>query len=101
MTAEGILLSTGEFIASKFIMLMPPFTGVDFIRNSPKLNPQADGFLDVQEPTSTMNIKMCGGAGLTVDVPAPFSCRKVPYAVPKTGYPSDRPVRSWQKISYA
>ncbi len=89
VTAEGILLSTGEFIASKFIMLMPPFTGVDFIRNSPKLNPQANGFLDVQGTYQHHEYKNVWGAGLTVDVPAPFSCRKVPYAVPKTGYPSD------------
>jgi sulfide:quinone oxidoreductase len=34
---DKVILSTGEEIQSNFTMLMPPFVGVDFVANSPKL----------------------------------------------------------------
>lgn len=87
--ADGVKLNTGEVISSKFVMLMPPFTGVDFIRNSPALEALPNGFLDVEGTYQHKKYKNVWAAGLTVDVPAPFTSKKVPYAVPKTGYPSD------------
>lgn len=89
VTAAGVKLSDGEFIVTNFVMLMPPFIGVDFIRNSPKLDSKANGFLDVEGTYQHKKYKNVWGAGLTVDVPAPFTSKKIPYAVPKTGYPSD------------
>ncbi len=89
VTSEGVLLNTGEEIKSKFVMLMPPFIGVDLIRNSPKLEPKANGFIEVQDSYQHKKFKNVWVAGLTVDVIPPFISKKIPFAVPKTGYPSD------------
>ncbi len=89
VTNHNIKLSNGETIESNFIMLMPPFLGVDFIKNSPKLEAMANGFLDVDGTYQHKKYKNVWGAGLTVNVTAPFTSKKIPYAVPKTGYPSD------------
>lgn len=89
VTSNSVRLSNGETIATKFVMLMPPFMGVDFIRNSPKLDAMQNGFLDLHDTYRHKKYPNVWGAGLTVDVPAPFTSGKVPYAVPKTGYPSD------------
>jgi len=89
VTPDAVRLTNGEVISSRFVMLMPPFTGVDFIRNSPRLDPMANGFLDVEGTYQHKKYPNVWGAGLTVNVAAPFTAAKVPYAVPKTGYPSD------------
>jgi sulfide:quinone oxidoreductase len=89
VTATSVKLNNGEEIKTNFVMLMPPFMGVDFIRNSPKLDSLANGFLDVEGTYQHKKYKNVWGAGLTVDVPAPFTSKKIPFAVPKTGYPSD------------
>lgn len=87
--ADEVKLSNGETIQSRFVMLMPPFVGVDFIMNSPKLEAMANGFLDVDGTYQHKKYPNVWGAGLTVNVAAPFTAKKVNYAVPKTGYPSD------------
>ncbi len=89
VTADSVKLNNGEVIKTKFVMLMPPFIGVDFIRNSPKLEALPNGFLDVDGTYRHKKYNNIWAAGLTVDVPAPFTPEKVPFAVPKTGYPSD------------
>jgi sulfide:quinone oxidoreductase len=89
VTANNVKLSTGEVIDTKFVMLMPPFIGVDFITNSPKLEAMPNGFLDVDGTYQHKKYKNVWAAGLTVNVAAPFTPEKVAYAVPKTGYPSD------------
>lgn len=89
VTATNVKLSNGETIDTNFVMLMPPFIGVDFIKNSPKLDSLANGFLDVDGTYQHKKYSNVWGAGLTVNVAAPFTSKKVPYAVPKTGYPSD------------
>lgn len=89
VTDHSITLSNGETIETKFVMLMPPFIGVDFIKNSPKLEAMANGFLDVDGTYQHQKYKNVWAAGLTVNVAAPFTSKKIPYAVPKTGYPSD------------
>lgn len=89
VTTNSVRLTNGETIDTEFVMLMPPFIGVDFIKNSPKLNALANGFLDVEGTYQHKTYKNIWAAGLTVNVPAPFTPEKVPFAVPKTGYPSD------------
>ncbi len=89
VTATGVKLSSGETIDSTFVMLMPPFGGVEFIQNSPKLEAKPNGFLDVEGTYQHKKYPNVWAAGLTVDVPIPFTSGKVPYSVPKTGYPSD------------
>lgn len=89
VTATNVKLSDGEVIESKFTMLMPPFMGVDFIKNSPKLEAMPNGFLDVDGTYQHKKYKNVWAAGSTVNVVAPFTPKKIPYSVPKTGYPSD------------
>lgn len=89
VTATEVRLSNDEVIQSNFVMLMPPFIGVDLIRNSPKLEAMENGFLDVDGTYQHKKYKNVWAAGLTVNVAAPFTPEKVPYGVPKTGYPSD------------
>lgn len=89
VTPDSIKLNNGEVIATKFVMLMPPFEGVDFIKNSPKLEATANGFLNVEGTYQHKKYKNVWAAGLTVNVPIPFTPGKVPFSVPKTGYPSD------------
>lgn len=89
VTPKEVVLSTGERIASSFTMLMPPFIGVDLIRNSPGLEPQPNGFLEVLPSYRHPKFPNVWVAGLTVNVKAPFEPGTVPFGVPKTGFPSD------------
>ncbi|HET9057643.1 MAG TPA: FAD-dependent oxidoreductase [Chitinophagaceae bacterium] len=87
--ANEVILDNGEIIPSSFTMLMPPFTGVDLIRNSPMLKASANGFLPVGEDYRHPQYPDIWAAGLTVDVIPPFAPGKIPFGIPKTGYPSD------------
>ncbi len=89
VTADSVVMTNGEEIKTKFVMLMPPFVGVDLIKNSPKLEPMANGFIDVYDTYQHKKYKNIWAAGLTVDVHPPFVSKKIPYTIPKTGYPSD------------
>lgn len=89
VTSESVTLSTGEVIASRFNMFMVPFTGVDFVANSPKLETPANYFLPVKSNYQHPKYANVWGAGLAVDVKLPFKPGKIPFGVPKTGYPSD------------
>lgn len=87
--ADAVVLESGEVIPSRFNMVMPPFRGVDFIANSPKLHAKPNGFLAVGDDYRHPDYPEIWAAGLTVDVPPPFEAGKVPFFSPKTGYPSD------------
>ncbi|HLZ88857.1 MAG TPA: FAD-dependent oxidoreductase [Puia sp.] len=89
VTADEVVLSTGERIASCFTMLMPPFVGVDLIRNSPELGAEPNGFLEVLPSYRHPKYDNIWVAGLTVNVKPPFTPGAVPFGVPKTGFPSD------------
>lgn len=89
VTADQVILSTGEHIDSRFTMLMPPFMGVDLIRNSPELEAQANGFIEVLPSYRHPKFADVWVAGLAVNVRPPFQTNGVPFGVPKTGFPSD------------
>lgn len=89
VTENEVVLGNGERIKSAFTMLMPPFVGVDMIRNSPKLQASPNGFLPVDDTYRHPVYPNVWAAGLTVDVKPPFKAGKVPFTLPKTGYPSD------------
>jgi sulfide:quinone oxidoreductase len=89
VTKNAVILDTGEIINSKLNMLMVPFTGVDLIKNSPKLETPENLFLDMKPSYQHKKYSNIWGAGLTVNVPPPFKPGRVPFGVPKTGYPSD------------
>lgn len=89
VTADEVILDTGEHIASRFNMLMVPFTGVDFVANSPKLQTPENHFLNVKPSYQHEIYTNVWGAGLAVDIKLPFTPGRVPFGAPKTGYPSD------------
>jgi sulfide:quinone oxidoreductase len=86
---DKVILSNDEELPSKFTMLMPPFIGVDFVTNSPDLRANANGYIPVGEDYRHPDYPNIWAAGIAVDVPLPFTPGKIPYASPKTGYPSD------------
>lgn len=89
MDSEKVYLSDGTELPYKFSMMMPPFVGVDFVTNSPKLQATAAGYLPVGEDYRHPAYPNVWAAGIAVDVPLPFTPGKVPFGSPKTGYPSD------------
>ncbi|MBO6534882.1 MAG: FAD-dependent oxidoreductase [Balneolaceae bacterium] len=89
ITAEKVVLSNGSEIESRFKMLMPPFTGVDFIENSPGLNCPANQFIPTLPSYRHETLTNVWAAGLAVNVAPTFEQGEVPFGVPKTGYPSD------------
>ena len=89
VTPTGVVLSTGECLPSKFTMLMPPFIGVDLITNSPSLEAEPNGFIDVLPSYRHRHFNNIWVAGLSVNVPPPFKPGIIAFGVPKTGFPSD------------
>jgi sulfide:quinone oxidoreductase len=86
---KEVELSSGEILPSDFTMLMPPFTGVEMIRNSPKLEATPNGYLQVADTYRHTKYPNVWAAGIAVDVKPPFKAGEVPFSAPKTGYPSD------------
>ncbi len=89
MDEKEIQLSNGESLPYAFSMLMPPFVGVDFVQNSPKLEATANGYIPVGDDYRHPTYSNIWAAGIAVDVKIPFTPGKVPFSSPKTGYPSD------------
>lgn len=89
MDDKHITLTSGEQLPYRFAMLMPPFKGVDFVINSPKLMASANGYLPVNDTYQHKQYPDVWAAGIAVDVKLPFTPGKVPFGMPKTGYPSD------------
>ena len=89
VTEDKIKLTNGEELPFKFSMLMPPFIGVDFVTNSPDLHATPTGYVPVKDSYQHTDYPNVWAAGIAVNVPLPFTPGKVPYASPKTGYPSD------------
>ncbi len=89
VTPDRVILSTGEEIKSSLTQLMPPFIGVDFIKNSPTLPSTENYYLPVEDNYRHKEIANVWAAGIAVQVDLPFECKNIPYSTPKTGYPSD------------
>lgn len=87
--ADRVILSNDEELESKFTMLMPPFIGVDLVRNSPGLKATATGYLQAGDDYRLIHKDNVWVAGIAVDVKLPFTPKEVPFSSPKTGYPSD------------
>lgn len=86
---DKIILSSDEELPFKFSMLMPPFIGVDFVTNSPDLHATPTGYINVGDDYRHVDYPNIWAAGIAVNVVLPFKPEKVPFASPKTGYPSD------------
>jgi len=68
---------------------MPPFIGVDLVRNSLGLKATATGYLQAGDDYRLLHKDNVWVAGIAVDVKLPFTPKEVPFSSPKTGYPSD------------
>lgn len=86
---DKVVLTTGEELNSNFTMLMPPFVGVDFVKNSLGLKATEAGYIPVTDEYRHVELPNVWAAGIAVDVKLPFKPGKVPFSGPKTGYPSD------------
>jgi len=84
-----VYLTNGEKLSYKFTMLIPPFHGVDFVKNSPKLDATPTGYLKVKDNYQHIKYPHVWAAGIAVDVIPPFKPGKAPFGVPKTGFPAD------------
>lgn len=88
VTAEGVHLRDGEFLPSKFTMIVPRFLGVDAVRNTPGLANPA-GFIEVEDTYQHPVFKNLFAAGVAVHVRPPGPT-PVPCGVPKTGWPTEQ-----------
>ncbi|MDP4231390.1 MAG: pyridine nucleotide-disulfide oxidoreductase, partial [Bacteroidota bacterium] len=84
---DGVRFQGGEFLPSKFTMIVPRFLGVDAVRNSPGLGNEK-GFIEVDEMYQHPTYSNVYAAGVAVQVKAPGGTQ-VPCGVPKTGYPTE------------
>ncbi len=85
---DGVLLADGEFLPSRYTMIIPRFLGVDAIRNTPGLgNP--NGFIETNDGYQHLTHPEVYAAGVTVFIP-PADETAVACGVPKTGYPSEQ-----------
>lgn len=86
---EYIHLTDGQKLNYKFAMIMPPFHGVDFVKNSLALGATPNGYIPVHDTYQHVKYPHVWAAGIAVDVKPPFTPGKVPFSVPKTGFPAD------------
>lgn len=84
---DGVLLTTGEFLPSKYTMVMPRFLGIDAVRNSLGLS-NTNGWIEVDDGYRHKSYPNVYAAGVAVHV-APPAETPVACGVPKTGYPSE------------
>jgi|SRR5690242_3573168 len=89
MDAENVYLSDGKVLPYKFTMLMPPFTGVDFVTKSINLHATAAGYMPVGDDYRHEEYPNIWSAGLAVNFSLPWKPGIVPFSAPKTGYTSD------------
>lgn len=84
-----INLTDGRKIPYKFAIIIPPFKGIQAIRNSPGIGDQR-GFITVNSRYQHLIYKNIYAAGVAVAVkPPPGPPTAVPCGVPKTGYMSE------------
>lgn len=86
VTSTEVILKGGEAIPSVFTMVMPPFVGVDVVKNSPELQPTSTGYLQVDDTYRHPKYPNTRAAGIAVNVVPPFKSGKVPFSSPKNRF---------------
>lgn len=90
--ADGEMgLRSGRILPFAFSMIVPPFTGVDAIRETEGLG-NAAGFVPVDDEYRHVDFPEVFAAGVDVAIPPPGET-PVPAGVPKTGHMSERMAR--------
>ena len=87
VTADAVVLDSGERLPAAWKMLVPPFRGARVIRESPGLGDEK-GFVVTDDSYRHQSYPNIFAAGLAVRVANPFN-GPVVFGVPKTGYPTD------------
>ncbi|MCL6641748.1 MAG: NAD(P)/FAD-dependent oxidoreductase, partial [Candidatus Bipolaricaulota bacterium] len=80
-------LLDGQILPFKFAMIIPPFLGVEAIRNSPGVGNEK-GFIPVKPTYQHQNFSDIYAAGVAVAVTVPWQT-PLSVGVPKTGYPAE------------
>jgi sulfide:quinone oxidoreductase len=87
VTEHALHLSDGQTVPFKYAIVIPPFRGVEAVRDSPGLG-DARGFVPVNSRYQHVTFPNVYAAGVAVAV-APPEPTPVPCGVPKTGYMSE------------
>lgn len=87
ITADEVVLQDGRRLPYKYSMIIPPFNGARFVKESPGLGDEK-GFIPVEETYRHQQYPNIFAAGLAVAVPLPFTT-PVALGIPKTGFPSE------------
>lgn len=83
-TKGSIELSNGQTLHNKYAIVIPPFTGVQAILDSPGLGDEK-GFVPVNDRYQHVSYENIYAAGVAVQVKPP-AATEVPTGVPKTGW---------------
>lgn len=87
VTADAVILESGERLPAAWKMLVPPFRGARVIRESPGIGDDK-GFIPTDDSYRHSTFANIFAAGLAVRIANPF-VGSVAFGVPKTGYPTD------------
>lgn len=80
----ALTLSTGQVLRNKYAIIIPPFTGVQAIFDSPGLG-DARGFIPVDDTYRHRDFENIYAAGVAVQI-KPQAATPIPTGVPKTGW---------------
>lgn len=85
--ANSMRLSNGRELPYKYAMIIPPFKGIEAIRNSPGVG-NARGWVEVDDHYRHLTYPNIYAAGVSVALTPPVAT-PIPTGVPKTGYMSE------------
>ena len=87
ITEGEVVLKNGRKLPYKYSMIIPPFNGARFVKDSGDLGDEK-GFIPVDDSYRHKKYPNVFAAGLSVAVPLPFTT-PVALGMPKTGFPSE------------
>ncbi|MHB8792977.1 MAG: NAD(P)/FAD-dependent oxidoreductase [Thermoleophilia bacterium] len=87
ITEGEVVLKNGRKLPYKYSMIIPPFNGARFVKDSGDLGDEK-GFIPVDDSYRHKKYSNVFAAGLSVAVPLPFTT-PVAIGMPKTGFPSE------------
>lgn len=87
ITEADVVLKDGRKLPYKYSMIIPPFNGAKFVKESGDLGDEK-GFIPIDDTYRHKIYPNIFAAGLAVAVPLPWST-PVALGIPKTGFPSE------------
>jgi len=84
----AVLTADGDKVPFDLAMVIPPFVGQDFLRETPDLV-NAGGFVEVRDTYQSVAYDDIYAVGLAAAVTVPW-VTPTPVGVPKTGFPTER-----------